>query len=84
MNVCQSQQPTVDPSSVIDFPDHGYSPKNYKALVNATKLSNVGFQAAFDIPNQTFYHHRNGTRTMNWEQWQSLVNDVMEFTVATS
>ena len=58
---------------MLNLPELGYTPKNYKALVELTKLSNAEFCRTFDIPEQTFYKHRNGSRTMKWQEWQSLL-----------
>lgn len=60
-------------------PEHGYTPTNYKALVELTKLSNAAFCRQFDIPEQTFYKHLNGSRTMKWQDWQSLLTQVTNY-----
>ena len=59
--------------------EHGYTPKNYQALVEATGLSNIDFIRAFDIPEQTFYKHINGTRSMKWKNWKPLKEQVLRF-----
>lgn len=62
----------------IDLPEQGYTPANYQALVELTQLSNAQFCRAFDIPEQTFYKHRSGTRTMKWQDWQALLETVKQ------
>lgn len=64
---------------MLNLPEQGYTPNNYKALVELTKLSNAAFYRQFDIPEQTFYKHHSGTRTMKWQDWQKLVEAVAEF-----
>jgi len=66
-------------SKSIDLPDQGYTPKNYQALVKLTKLSNADFYRTFEIPEQTFYKHRSGGRTMKWQEWQILINAVKQY-----
>lgn len=63
----------------IKLPEKGYTPANYIALVELTRLTNIGFCRQFDIPEQTFYKHRSGTRTMKWKEWQSLLDAVIAF-----
>ena len=63
-------------SKSIDLPDQGYTPANYQALVKLTNLSNADFYRTFEIPEQTFYCHLKGTRTMKWQDWQLLFNAV--------
>jgi len=60
----------------MNLPDQGYTPKNYQALVKLTKLTNADFYRKFEIPEQTFYCHQKGTRTMKWQDWQKLVKAV--------
>lgn len=64
---------------MIKLPDQGYTPSNYKALVELTKLSNADFYRQFDIAEQTFYKHLNGSRTMKWQDWQSLLTQVTDY-----
>jgi predicted transcriptional regulator len=63
---------------MINLPEQGYTPKNYQALVKSTGLSNADFYRTFDIPEQTFYKHRNGTRTMKWREWAGLLDSVQQ------
>lgn len=63
----------------MNLPEQGYTPNNYKALVELTKLSNADFYRQFDIPEQTFYKHLNGSRTMKWQEWQSLLTTANEY-----
>lgn len=60
----------------IELPESGYTPSNYKALVKLTNLSNADFYRQFEIPEQTFYCHYKGTRTMKWQDWQALMEAV--------
>lgn len=60
----------------MQLPEHGYTPNNYKALVELTGLTNAEFYRTFEIPEQTFYTHYKGTRTMKWQDWQKLFNTV--------
>lgn len=64
---------------MLNLPEQGYTPDNYKALVKLTNLTNADFCREFDIPEQTFYKHRLGSRTMKWKEWQSLYNAVVDF-----
>lgn len=59
--------------------DKGYTPSNYQQLVKMTGLSNVDFYRTFDIPEQTFYCHIKGSRSMRWQDWQELVQKVENF-----
>lgn len=59
-----------------NLPDQGYTPANYAKLVELTKLSNVAFCELFNIPKGTFEKHKAGTRTMKWQDWQSLLTEV--------
>lgn len=59
-----------------NLPDQGYTPANYAKLVELTKLSNIAFCKQFDIPKGTFEKHKAGTRTMKWQDWQSLLTEV--------
>lgn len=61
---------------MIDFPEKGYTPKNYQALVDATKLTPKAFYERFDIAHRTFNNHKSGTRTMKWHEWSDLVAKV--------
>lgn len=63
---------------MVNLPEQGYTPFNYQALVKITGLSNADFYRTFEIPEQTFYTHYKGTRTMKWQDWQNLVNVVGE------
>ena len=58
---------------LINLPDHGYTPANYQALVELTQLSNAEFYRTFKIGESTFYKHYAGTRTMKWQEWQTLL-----------
>ncbi|WLG12784.1 hypothetical protein Q6344_09205 [Psychrobacter cibarius] len=64
---------------MLNLPEQGYTPNNYKALVELTKLSNADFYRQFKIPEQTFYHHSSGSRTMKWQDWQSLLTQVTNY-----
>lgn len=64
---------------MLNLPEQGYTPANYQALVELTQLSNAQFCLAFDIPEQTFYKHRSGTRTMKWRDWQALATEVIKY-----
>lgn len=64
---------------MLSLPEQGYTPNNYKALVKLTNLTNADFCREFDIPEQTFYKHRLGSRTMKWKEWQSLYIAVTAF-----
>ena len=61
---------------MLKLPEQGYTPLNYQALVKLTGLSNAAFCRTFDIPEQTFYKHRSGTRTMKWQEWQALLTAI--------
>lgn len=61
---------------MIDLPDVGYTPKNYQALVDATKLTPKEFYEEFSIAHRTFNNHKSGNRTMKWQAWQQLFTDV--------
>lgn len=63
----------------MNLPEQGYTPKNYKALVESTGLTNASFCRQFDIPEQTFYCHLKGTRTMKWQAWKNLYDAVIDF-----
>lgn len=63
----------------MKLPETGYTPENYKALVELTGLSNAEFYREFDIPEQTFYKHLAGSRTMKWKEWQLLYDAVVSF-----
>lgn len=63
----------------MQLPEHGYTPNNYKALVESTGLTNADFYRQFDIPEQTFYTHYRGTRTMKWQDWDNLVGKVLKY-----
>lgn len=63
---------------MINLPDVGYTPANYKALVRLTRLTNAEFYRTFDIPEQTFYKYYAGTRTMKWQDWQALLETVKQ------
>ena len=60
---------------MINLPESGYTPANYQALVKLTNLSNADFYRTFEIPEQTFYCHLKGTRTMKWRDWKELLDD---------
>lgn len=62
--------------TLLNSPEVGYTPANYKALVKLTKLTNAEFHRTFNIPEQTFYNHYVGKRTMKWQDWQKLLTDV--------
>lgn len=64
---------------MIKFTETGYTPANYQALVDATGLSNVDFYHTFNIPKPTFYQHKSGSRTMDWQSWQTLLEQVEEY-----
>lgn len=64
---------------VISLPEYGYTPANYQALVELTKLKPKGFYKQFDIAERTFFNHRSGERTMSWQEWQSLVENVKQY-----
>lgn len=56
----------------INYPDNGYSPDNFKMLVNATGMSNVDFIKHFSVTKPMFYRYRNGDVTMQHQDWKSL------------
>lgn len=60
----------------MDLPEHGYTPNNYKALVQSTGLTNAQFCREFEIAEQTFYNHLRGSRTMKWQDWEALLDKV--------
>ena len=60
------------------LPEQGYTPANYAKLVELTQLSNVAFCEQFNIPKGTFEKHKAGTRTMKWQDWQSLLAQVTD------
>ena len=64
---------------MLNLPEQGYTPTNYRALVELTQLSNAAFCRQFEIPEQTFYTHRSGSRTMKWQDWQSLLTQVADY-----
>ena len=66
---------------MINLPENGYTPTNYQALVKLTRLSNADFYRKFEIAEQTFYCHLKGTRTMKWQDWQSLLDAVTKFLI---
>ena len=63
----------------IDLPEQGYTPANYAKLVELTELSNVAFCELFNIPKGTLEKHKAGTRTMKWQDWQSLLTEVTHY-----
>jgi len=63
----------------INLPEQGYTPANYKALVELTQLSNAEFCRTFEIGESTFYKHYAGTRTMKWQDWQALLNTTEQY-----
>lgn len=63
---------------MIDFPDSGYSPDNFKALVKATNLSKVAFIKKFKLSKAMFYRYQNGEATMQYDDWLALKNTVEE------
>lgn len=62
-----------------NLPEQGYTPANYAKLVELTELSNVAFCEQFSIPKGTFEKHKAGSRTMKWQDWQALLNNVNNF-----
>lgn len=64
---------------MINLPEIGYTPANYKVLVELTSLTDADFYNQFQIPRQTFKHHYDGTRTMRWQDWQQLLQQVNDF-----
>ena len=64
---------------MIEFPDNGYSPNNFKALVKATKLSKVDFIKEFKVSKAMFYRYQNGEATMQHDDWLSLKATVEKF-----
>ena len=64
---------------MINLPEQGYTPANYAKLVELTGLSNVAFCELFSIPKGTFEKHKAGTRTMKWQDWQSLLTEVTHY-----
>ena len=61
------------------FPEAGYTPKNFEALVEATHLINTEFMEKFDIIHASFYKYRNGDRSMSWRDWEVLFGKVENF-----
>ena len=58
------------------FPEAGYTPNNFKALVEATRLINTDFMDKFNILHASFYKYRNGDHSMSWRNWEVLLNNV--------
>lgn len=67
----------------MKLPEQGYTPNNYRALVESTDLTNAAFYRQFNIPEQTFYTHHKGNRTMKWQDWRDLYDAVINFNKKT-
>lgn len=63
-------------SDMINFPDSGYSPKNFEALVEATGLRNTEFIEAFKLSKASFYFYKKGDVTMQHKDWVKLTQKV--------
>lgn len=61
---------------MINYPDIGYSPNNFKTLVEATKLSNIAFIKKFNLSKAMFYRYQNGETTMQYDDWLTLKTTV--------
>lgn len=66
-------------SVIIDYPDHGYSPDNFKALVKASNMSKVAFIEQFKLSKAMFYRYQNGEATMQHDDWFVLKNVVENY-----
>lgn len=64
---------------MLKLPEQGYTPTNYAKLVELTELTNVAFCQQFNIPKGTFEKHKAGSRTMKWQDWQALRNQVEKY-----
>ncbi|MGP5041089.1 hypothetical protein [Psychrobacter celer] len=64
---------------MLKLPEQGYTPTNYAELVELTELTNVAFCQQFNIPKGTFEKHKAGSRTMKWQDWQALRNQVEKY-----
>lgn len=79
MRTVESQLYLKQLIAMLNLPERGYTPNNYQALVKLSGLSNADFYREFDIPEQTFYKHYKGTRTMKWQDWKNLYDMVEVF-----
>lgn len=61
---------------MIDFPENGYTPKNFEALVKATGLNNISFINSFKLSKASFYFYKKGTVTMQHKDWVMLTQKV--------
>ena len=59
-----------------NFPEVGYTPQNFVALVNATQMTNKAFMDEFDVSHPSFYKYRTGERCMSWKHWDSMYENV--------
>lgn len=64
---------------MIEYPDHGYTPANFKVLVAATKMSNVDFIKQFSMTRAMFYRYRKGHVTMQHKDWKLLTTLVENY-----
>lgn len=61
---------------MIDYPDIGYTPTNFKALVEATQLSKKDFIDRFDLNRAMFFRHQKGQSTMSYQDWEDFRSKV--------
>lgn len=61
---------------MINCPDVGYTPNNFKTLVKATKLSKIAFVKRFNLSKAMFYRYQNGEVTMQHSDWVALKDTV--------
>lgn len=61
---------------MINYPDVGFTPNNFQALVNASGLNNKMFIEVFGMDRASFYFYKNGDVTMQHKDWQILKDKV--------
>lgn len=61
---------------MIDFPENGYTPKNFEVLVKATGLNNISFINNFGLSKASFYFYKKGDVTMQHKDWVMLTKKV--------
>lgn len=64
---------------MIDYPDSGYSPDNFKALVKASQMNKVAFVNYFKLSKAMFYRYQNGEATMQHDDWLALKDNVESY-----
>ena len=57
---------------MINYPDIGFTPDNFQALVDATSMSNKMFIEVFDLDRASFYFYKKGDVTMQYKDWEAL------------